>query len=143
MTDFNVACFDKFLLFFSRQILGCIMKDRYRNGNPPKSENAAHTPSRLHTVLGAFCLSQFTHKRTLPTKPFSCQRDRQGLYIRHEYSHSPFRPPRLEPERKGRFQVLFGGKFCYQFYFVMKSVIKWNFRAAMPPLPWLKKHQAS
>jgi len=48
---------------------------------------------------------------------------------------------RLEPEPKGRFQVFFGGKFCYQFYFVMKMekcnnypasevVIKWNFRAA-------------
>jgi hypothetical protein len=21
-----------------------------------------------------------------------------------------------------------------------EAVIKWNFRAAMPPLPWLKKH---
>jgi hypothetical protein len=62
-----------------------------------------------------------------------------------------FCAPRLEPERKGRFQVFFGGKFCYQFYFVMKMenlittpasevVIKWNFRAALPPLPWLKKH---
>jgi hypothetical protein len=66
--------------------------------------------------------------------------------------HPPFRPPRLEPERKGRFQVFFSDKFCYQFYFVMKMenlittpqatwlLIKWNFRAAMPPLPWLKKH---
>src|ERR1700752_1387476 len=35
-------------------------------------------------------------------------------------STPPFRPPRLEPERKGRFQVFFGGKFCHQFYFVMK-----------------------
>jgi hypothetical protein len=34
--------------------------------------------------------------------------------------HTPFRLPRLEPERKGRFQVFFGGKFCYQSYFVMK-----------------------
>jgi hypothetical protein len=62
---------------------------------------------------GAFCLSQFTHKRTLPknanqmkiaiysqtdspqecqsnekyheTKLFSCQSDHQGLHIRHEY----------------------------------------------------------
>jgi hypothetical protein len=31
------------------------------------------------------------------------------------------RPPRLEPERKGRFQVFFGGKFCYQFYLVMNN----------------------
>jgi len=63
-----------------------------------------------------------------------------------------FRPPHLEPERKGQFQAFFGGKFCHQFYFVMKMenlitnphakwlLIKWNFRAAMPPLPWLKKH---
>ena len=53
------------------------------------------------------------------TKLFSCQRDHPALNIRHEYPH-PFSPPRLEPERKGRFQVFFGGKFCYQFYFVMK-----------------------
>jgi hypothetical protein len=25
-----------------------------------------------------------------------------------------------EPDRKRRFQVFFGGKFCYQLYFVMK-----------------------
>lgn len=90
----------------------------------------------LHAVLGAYCLSQFTHKRTLPknanqmkntTKPnlFSCQRDHQGLHIRHEYPHPPSArlacpTNRREPERKGRFQVFFGGKFCYQFYCVMK-----------------------
>jgi len=84
------------------------------------------------------------------TKLFSCQIDHQGLHIRHEYPR-PFRPPRLEPERKGRFQVFFGGNFCYQFYFVMKMenlintlqakwLLRWNFHAAMPPLPWLKKH---
>src|SRR4030095_2670395 len=96
-------------------------------------ENAAHThlstarreasPRVLFpsgAVLGAFCLSQFTHKRTLPknanqmkntTKPnlFSCQRDHQGLHIRHEYPHPPSArlacpKNRREPERKGRFQ---------------------------------------
>jgi len=58
---------------------------------------SAGAPQRpVHAVLGAFCLSQFTHKRTLPkngnqmkntTKPnlFSCQREHQGLHIRHEY----------------------------------------------------------
>ena len=114
----------------------------------------------LHPVLGAFCLSQCTHKRTLPrnanqmkntTKPNSFL---AGATIRgytfDTNIHTPFRPPRLAPERKGRFQVFFGGKFCYQFYFLMRwkcnnhpaseVVIKWNFPAVMPPLPWLKKH---
>jgi len=40
------------------------------------------------------------------------------LFFLWEFSF--FRPPRLEPEQKGRFQVFVGGKFCYQFYFVMK-----------------------
>jgi len=64
---------------------------------------------------------------------------------------TPFRLPRLEPERKETISVFFGGKSCYQFYFLMKVenlvtthasevVIKWNFRAAMPHLPWLKNH---
>jgi len=63
--------------------------------------------------------------------------------------HTPFRPPRLEPERKGRFQVFFGGKFCYQFYFVMKMEnlittpqAKWLLNGTSAPRchPWLKKH---
>jgi hypothetical protein len=52
------------------------------------------------------------------TKLFACQRDPPGLHIRHEYA--PFRLPGPEPERKGRFHVFSGGKFCYQFYFVLK-----------------------
>jgi hypothetical protein len=106
-------------------------------------ENAAHThlstarreasPRVLFpsgAVFGAFCLSQFTHKRTLPknanqmkntTKPNSfLARETIRGYTFDTNIHTPFRPPRLEPERKGRFQVFFGSKFCYQFYFVMK-----------------------
>ena len=49
----------------------------------------------------------------LPERP-------SGVTHSTRISTPPFRPPRLEPERKGRFQVFFGGKFCYQFYFVMK-----------------------
>jgi len=62
------------------------------------------------------CQSNEKHHET---KLFSCQRNYQGLHIRHEYPH-PICPPRLEPERNGRIQVFFGGKFGYQFYFVMK-----------------------
>ena len=78
-------------------------------------------------VLGAFCLSQFTHKQTLPrnanqmkntTKPnlFSCQRDHQGLRIRHEYPHLllPASSARqLGGNRGGMddFKLFFGGKF--------------------------------
>ena len=62
-------------------------------------------------MLGAFYLSQCTHKRTLPTnanpmknatKPnlFSCQRDHQELHIRHEYP-PPFCPPRLPDNQAG------------------------------------------
>ena len=65
---------------------------------------------------------------------------------------TPFCPPRLEPERKGRFQVFFGGKFCYQFYLVMKMEnlittpqAKWlsygtSAPRCRPCLPRLKKH---
>ena len=109
--------------------------------NPPERlhyplKNAVHTWRQLHiedcrqsdvqsgAVLVAFCLSQFTHKRTLPrnanqmkntTKPnlFSCQRDHQGLHIRHEYPHpllpaSPAR--RIGRNRSGKndFKFLVG-----------------------------------
>ena len=112
-------------------------------------------------VLGAFCLSQFTHKRTLPrnanqmkntTKPnlFSCQRDHQGFHIRHEYPHPP--SARLVLNWSGRTissflwrQILLSILFCHEDgkfnnHPASEVVIKWNFRAAMLPLPWLKKH---
>ena len=111
-----------------------------KNLTPRKMpENAAHThlstalreASPQGAVLGAFCLSQFTHKRTLPknanqmkntTKPNSfLARETIRGYTFDTNIHPPFRPPRLEPERQGRFQVFFGGKFCYQFYFVMQT----------------------
>src|SRR5215216_1212183 len=107
-------------------------------------------------VLGAFCLSQFTHKRTLPknanqmkntTKPKSfLARETIRGYIFDTNIHTPFRPPRLEPERKGRFQIFFGGKFCYQFYFVMKMEnlittpqVKWLLNGTSPAMPPLAK----
>jgi hypothetical protein len=78
-----------------------------------------------NALLGAFCLSQFTHKRTLPknvnqmkntTKPNSfLARETISGYTFDTNIHT-FRPSRLEPERKGRFQVFFGGKFCYQIF---------------------------
>ena len=86
-------------------------------------------------LLGAFCktpftpanFSQSTHKRTFPRNTiqtkntmrlnlFSCQRDHQGLHIRHE---SPPLSARLALNRSGKESFL-GGKFCYQSYFVMK-----------------------
>ena len=61
-------------------------------------------------VLGAFCLSKLTHKRTLPknanqikntTKPnYFLARDDQGLHIRHEYPHPP--SARLALNRSGK-----------------------------------------
>jgi hypothetical protein len=61
-----------------------------------------------------------------------------------------FRPPRLESERKGRFGFLWRQippsiLFCHEDgkfnnHPASEVVIKWNFRAAMPPLSWLKKH---
>jgi len=80
------------------------------NSQPHKLPGNTATPTimtpahfagdRVHAVLGAFWLSQFTHKRTLPknanqmkntTKPnhFSYQRDHQVLHIRNEYPHIP------------------------------------------------------
>ena len=161
---------------------------RHRNGTnstPRKMPETAQNPQRpVHVedcrnsdvrsgaVLGAFCLSQFTHKLTLPrnsdqikntTKPNSfLARETIRGYTFDTKIHAPFRPPRLEPEWKGRFQVFFGGKFSYQFYFVMKieNIIttppaKWLLYGTSAPrchppfgpgrdgLPWLQKRQAS
>src|SRR5687768_17174616 len=84
-------------------------------------ENAAHTHLSTAGCVGRFLPFAIYSQTDSPqecqsnekyheTKLFSCRRDHQGLHIRHEYP-PPFRPPRLEPERKGRFQVFFGGKF--------------------------------
>ena len=80
----------------------------------------------MHAVLGAFGPSQFSHKRTLPknanrikntTKPNSfLARETIRGYTFDTNIHIPL-PPALP---------------C--------TGAEWNFRAAMPPLPWLKKH---
>jgi hypothetical protein len=58
-------------------------------------------------------------KNTTKTNSFLARETIRG-YTVDTNIHTPFRLPRLEPERKGRFQVFFGGKFCDQFYLVMK-----------------------
>jgi len=84
------------------------------------------------------------------TKLFSCQRDHQGLHIRHEYPHPPSARRVLNRSGKDDFkffwrQILLLILFCHEDgkfnnHPASEVVIKWNFRAAMPPLPWLKKH---
>src|SRR5258706_3239280 len=82
-----------------------IFAERARNRGPkPRCRSEAEG---LHAVVGG---GPRARKRT---KQF-------GVTHSTRISTPPFRPPRLEPERKGRFQVFFGGKSCYQFYLVMK-----------------------
>jgi hypothetical protein len=121
-------------------------RDSLSNRKKPSAEKNAKITRRIPTCpLDAhrWALSAFrnlltkglsecqSNEKYHETKLFSCPQDHQGLQIRHEYPH-PL-PARLEPERKRRFQVCFGGKFCHQFYFVMKmeNVI------TTPPAKWL------
>jgi hypothetical protein len=111
---------------------------RTRSGSKPRAremlENAAHTHlftallswrscRTLYWALSAFrnlltnglCPKMPIEWKHHETKLFSCQRDHQGLHIRHEYPHSPSAHLALNRSGKDNFKSFFGDKLLLLF----------------------------
>ena len=67
-------------------------RKRTGNGKPPKlrtSPKNAQSPSRpVHALLDAFCLSQCTHKRTLPKNANQMKNTTKPMLMRERFSRA-------------------------------------------------------